>query len=69
MAQEILMTFQTQLGEVVLIPSSGGAFEIRLDNEVLHSRLQTHNFPESKTIKQMVRDRIAPEMSLGHGER
>lgn len=63
------MTFQTRVAEVVLVPSTGGAFEVRLDDEVLHSRLQTHSFPESRTIKQMLRDRIAPEMSLGHGER
>jgi selenoprotein W-related protein len=69
MAQELLMTFQTQLGEVVLIPGTGGAFEIRLDDETLHSRLQTHAFPESKIIKQQVRDRIAPDMNLGHTER
>jgi selenoprotein W-related protein len=69
MAQEILMTFQTYVGEVALIPGTGGAFEVRLDGETLHSRLQTHVFPESKHIKQMMRDRIAPEMTLGHSER
>jgi selenoprotein W-related protein len=69
MAQEILMTFATHVGEVALIPSTGGAFEIRLDGEILHSRLQTHVFPESKHIKRMLRDRIAPTMTLGHGER
>lgn len=68
MAQELLMTFQTRVGEIALLPGTGGAFEIRLDGETLHSRLQTHSFPESKAIKQMVRDRIAPDMSLGHGE-
>ncbi len=69
MAQEILMTFQTHVGEVALIPASGGAFEIRLDGKTLHSRKQTHTFPESKHIKQMLRDRIAPDMSLGHHDR
>lgn len=63
------MTFQDRLGEVALLPGRGGVFEIRLDGEILHSRKQTHTFPESKQIKQMVRDRIAPNMSLGHGER
>jgi selenoprotein W-related protein len=69
MAQELLMTFQDRLGEVALLPGSGGVFEIRLDGETLHSRKQTHSFPESKQIQQMVRDRIAPDMNLGHGER
>lgn len=63
------MTFDTELGEVALIPGTGGAFEIRLDGETLHSRKATHAFPESKAIKQMVRDRIAPGKSLGHKNR
>ena len=63
------MTFQDRLGEIALVPGSGGVFEIRFDGETLHSRRQTHHFPESKQIKQMVRDRIAPDMNLGHGER
>ncbi len=52
-----------------LNPGTGGAFEIRFDGEVLHSRKETHAFPESKQIKQLVRDRIAPGMSLGHDSR
>ncbi len=68
-AQELLMTFQTKVGEVVLIPATGGAFEIRLDGEVLHSRKEAPAFRESKQIKQLVRDRIAPGMSLGHDSR
>lgn len=69
MAQELLMTFQTRLGAVSLIPGTGGVFEFRLDGEVLYSRKATHAFPESKEIKQMVRDRIAPDMNLGHSDR
>ncbi|MCZ6577460.1 MAG: SelT/SelW/SelH family protein [Acidiferrobacterales bacterium] len=69
MAQELLMTFPTEVGEVALIPGRGGAFEIRLEGETLHTRTATHAFPESKQIKQMVRDRIATGMSLGHSGR
>ncbi|GEM_PF-5153406 len=50
-------------------PGTGGAFEIRLDGEVLHSRKEAPAFPESKQIKQLVRDRIALGMSLGHDSR
>jgi selenoprotein W-related protein len=63
------MTFPTEVGEVALIPGRGGAFEIRLEGETLHSRKATHAFPDSKQIKQMVRDRIATGMSLGHSGR
>ncbi len=69
MAQELLMTFASELGEVALIPGQGGIFEIRLQGEVLFSRQQQGRFPEAKEIKQRVRDRVAPGKDLGHSDR
>jgi selenoprotein W-related protein len=68
LAQELLMTFATDLGEVALIPGEGGIFEIRLDGEVLFSRKREGRFPEAKEIKQKVRDRVAPGKDLGHSD-
>jgi selT/selW/selH-like putative selenoprotein len=36
--------------EVELIRSSGGAFEIRRDNELIYSKLETGRFPETNAI-------------------
>jgi len=69
LAQELLMTFATDLGEVALIPGEGGIFEIRLDGEVLFSRKREGRFPEAKEVKQKVRDRVAPSKDLGHSDR
>ena len=69
MAQELLMTFQDELGEVALMPGTGGVFEIRLDGDLLFSRARDGGFPDIKTVKQTLRDRIAPERDLGHSER
>jgi selenoprotein W-related protein len=69
MAQELLTTFVNDLGEVALIPGSNGIFEVRLDGETLFSRRQQGRFPESKELKQLVRDRIAPDRHLGHSDR
>ncbi len=69
MAQEILTTFETEIGEVALVPGTGGIFEVRLDEEVIFSRQEQGRFPESKELKQLVRDRIAPEKGLGHSDR
>ena len=63
------MTFSTELGEVALVPGSGGVFEVRLDGEPLFSRRELGRFPESKELKQLVRDRIAPGKDLGHSDR
>jgi selenoprotein W-related protein len=69
MAQELLTTFATDLGEVALLPGSGGVFEVCVDGETIWSRKERGRFPESRELKQLVRDRIAPERSLGHSDR
>jgi selenoprotein W-related protein len=68
LAQEILTSFDTDIGRVSLVPGSGGIFEVRLNGEIIFSRKTAGRFPEAKEIKQLVRDRIAPEKSLGHSD-
>ncbi|HEY3555996.1 MAG TPA: SelT/SelW/SelH family protein [Kribbella sp.] len=68
-AQELLTTFPQELGEVALIPGSGGVFDVRLDGETLWSRKAEGGFAEIPRLKQMVRDRIAPDRKLGHSDR
>jgi selenoprotein W-related protein len=68
-AQELLTTFSTELGEVALIPGTGGVFDIRLGAETIWSRKQQEGFPDLSTLKQLVRDRIAPDRDLGHVDR
>jgi selenoprotein W-related protein len=69
MAQELLTTFEAELGGITLIPGSGGVFEIRVDGSPIWSRAEQKRFPEIKELKQLVRDRIAPARSLGHADR
>ena len=69
MAQELLTTFETELGEVALAPGTGGIFDVRLDGELIWSRKVEGRFPESKELKQRVRDRIAPDKHLGHSDK
>ncbi len=65
MAQELLTTFSQEIGELVLMPGKGGILEIRVNGESLFSRKEMGRFPEMKELKQLVRDKIAPEKSLG----
>lgn len=69
MAQELLTTFETELGGVTLVPGTGGIFEVRIDKEIIFSRKEQGHFPEAKELKQRVRDRIAPDKPLGHSDR
>jgi selenoprotein W-related protein len=69
MAQELLSTFSEDLGEVALVPSTGGAFQIEVDGELIWERNRDGGFPDAKTLKQRVRDVIDPERELGHADR
>ena len=66
MAQELLTSFEKELGEVALVPGSGGIFEVRLDGETLATNRETKVMPESGEVKRLLRDRIAPGRTIGH---
>jgi selenoprotein W-related protein len=66
LAQELLSTFEEELGEVALVPSSGGIFEVTLDGETLASNRETKRMPEAGEVKRLLRDRIAPGKAIGH---
>ena len=67
-AQELLTTFPADLGEVALVPGSGGVFDIRVDGETIWSRKAEGGFPDLPELKRLVRDRVAPSRHLGHTE-
>ena len=69
LSQELLTTFEEELGGVTLIPGSGGIFEVRGAGNLLWSRKTEGRFPEAKELKQRVRDQIAPDRDLGHSDR
>jgi selenoprotein W-related protein len=69
MAQELLSTFGSDLGEVTLVPGTGGVFEIACDGETIWERKGDGGFPEAKVLKQRLRDRAWPERDLGHSDR
>ena len=66
LAQEVLTTFERELTEVAIVPDSGGIFEVRLDGEIVFSRREAGRFPEPREIKELLRDRIAPDKPIGH---
>ena len=68
MAQELLTTFVLEVGEVSLRPSTGGAYNVYIDGQLIYSRKEMARFPEIKELKQLVRDVIAPDKSLGHSD-
>lgn len=70
MAQELLGTFAEDIAAVTLIPDgTGGVFQIDIDGDRIWDRKTDGGFPEISQLKQLVRDRIAPERDLGHIDR
>lgn len=70
MAQELLTTFQDDIHGVLLNPSgNAGHYSIRVNDTVVFDRSETGRFPEIKELKQLVRDRVNPQKSLGHSDK
>ena len=69
-AQELLSTFTDHVYGVMLQPSEvGGRFSVRIGDQEIFDRKSAGRFPETKELKQLVRDVVNPDMSLGHADR
>jgi selenoprotein W-related protein len=69
-AQELLTTFTEDVYGVMLVPSEvSGTFRINIDKKQIFDRKQTGRFPETKELKQLVRDIVNPAKDLGHSDR
>ena len=68
LAQELLTTFEAEVGEVALVPGRGGVFAVRVDGHLVWDRA-ANGFPEPSAVKRAVRDLIDPDRDLGHADR
>ena len=64
LAQELLTTFETELGEVALRPGGGGIFEVTLDDEVVATNRDGGEMPDAADVKRLLRDQIAKACRL-----
>lgn len=69
LAQELLSTFEAELGSVSLVPSeTSGQFQVVVDDTLVWCRKADSGFPQAAELKRRVRDRIAPDRALGHSD-
>ena len=68
MAQELLSTFEQEIGELTLKPGNGGIFEVWANDQRVWSRADDGGFPQIKVLKSRVRDVIAQGRDLGHSD-
>jgi len=70
MAQELLTTFTDDIHGVLLQPSEvNGRYTIRINDVEIFDRKRVGRFPEIKELKQLVRDVVNPNKSLGHSDK
>ncbi len=70
MAQEVLTTFTDDVHGVLLHPAEvSGEFSVAVNDKLIFDRKTEGRFPEIKELKQLVRDEVAPEKSLGHSDK
>jgi selenoprotein W-related protein len=55
---KLLTTYKQQIGELKLIPASGGAFELKVNGDLIYSKLETGKFPEESWAVDAVGKRL-----------
>lgn len=58
MADHLAKRFKQDIAELALLPSDGGRFEIKVDDELIYSKLSTGRFPDNADIEGAVRQRM-----------
>ena len=55
---EILPHFKQDIAYFMLVPADKGRFEVLVDDELVHSKLQTGEFPKSRDIVKAIESRM-----------
>lgn len=59
MAVKLLEYYKHDIGQLQLVPASGGRFEVTVDDAQVFSKLETDRFPEYDEIKGAIEALIA----------
>jgi selenoprotein W-related protein len=55
LANDLLKEFEYSIQNLTLVPSDGGKFEVKVDEALVYSKLQTHRHAEPGEVVGMVR--------------
>ena len=58
LADRILTTYKQKIEGLTMIPSGGGCFEVKVDDELVYSKLSTGQFPEPPEVLKEIEKRI-----------
>lgn len=59
MTGHVLNRFKQQVSELKLIPARGGCFEVKIDDELIYSKLAVGRFPNEADIVAEIQTRLA----------
>jgi selenoprotein W-related protein len=59
LTSRLLTSLKQTIKNFALIPAGGGCFELTVDGELIHSKLQTGSFPDEQWALDAVRSRLA----------
>lgn len=59
LTRSILNDYKNDISELKLLPSSGGVFEISLNDELLFSKKELDRFPEKNEIQDILKNKLA----------
>lgn len=57
MVDQILEEFEHGIESLEMIPSSGGVFEVTVDDDLVYSKAETGRHPEYEEVAQPIRER------------
>lgn len=58
LAESLLNEHKNKINELILIPSGGGVFEVKLDEQLLFSKKSLDRFPEEDEVESAIKERI-----------
>jgi selenoprotein W-related protein len=58
LTEKLLREFKQKIGDLKLIPSGGGCFELTVDGELIYSKLKTGKFPDEEAMVAAVGRRL-----------
>ena len=59
LAESLLNEHKDEIVELVLIPSGGGVFEVKLEDRLLFSKKSIDRFPEEDEVESAIREAMA----------
>lgn len=58
MTSKLLSMYKQKIKELKLIPSGGGCFEVKLNGDLLYSKLKVGKFPDEQWVLDAVGSRV-----------